>query len=79
MTDAQAMGYRLAIHPGACLGAAIMAVDAVLAKLKGVPPATANAGGGPMALFRRFGADEWDALRRRYDAEAVVTPTGPER
>jgi 2-methylisocitrate lyase-like PEP mutase family enzyme len=69
--DIARMGYRLAIYPGACLAPALMAVDAALAKLKGVAPAAAEEG-GPAALFRRFGADEWDALRRRLDAEPQV-------
>jgi len=70
--DAQAMGFRLAIYPGACLGPAIAAVDAALAKLKGGPAAASGSGATPMDLFRRFGADDWDALRRRLDAESVT-------
>ena len=69
--EAQAMGFKLAIYPGACLGPVIMTLDAALAKLKGGPAASVAAtGGGPMEAFRRFGADEWDALRRRFDAVA---------
>ena len=71
--EAQAMGYRLAIYPGACLGPVIVALDAALARLKGGPAAAAVAPGGtPMDAFRRFGADEWDALRRRFDGAAVT-------
>jgi len=65
------MGFRMAIYPGACLGPVIAALDAALAKLKGGPAVPAAASGGtPMDAFRRFGADEWDALRRRFDAVA---------
>ena len=71
-TDAQAMGYRLIIYPGACLAPVLVAVDAALSKLKGVA-SSANAEDGPAALFKRFGADEWDALRRRLiSAESAV-------
>ena len=66
--DAQAMGYRLAIYPGACLSPVVMAVDASLAKIRGAPPMAA-AEGGPAALFARMGSGEWDALRRSFDAE----------
>jgi len=69
--QAQAMGFRLAIYPGACLGPVILTLDAALAKLKGGPTAPiAASGGGPMEAFRRFGADEWDVLRRQFDTVA---------
>jgi len=68
--EARAMGFRLAIYPGACLGPVLVAVDAALARLKGETPAEGAKGGTPEDLFRRFGADEWDALRRRLDTEA---------
>ena len=67
--DAQAMGYRLAIYPGACLSPVVLAIDASLAKIKGVAPMAA-AEGGPAALFARMGSGEWDALRRTFDADA---------
>jgi 2-methylisocitrate lyase-like PEP mutase family enzyme len=66
---AQAMGYKLAIVPGLLLSAAIEAGDAALAALRStrtVPPVAASVG----ATFQRFGADDWDALRRRFDAGA---------
>ncbi len=70
--DAGAMGFRLAIYPGACLGPVIVTLDVALAKLKGGPAAPTVTGGGPAEAFRRFGADEWDALRRRYDAQQAA-------
>ena len=68
--EAQAMGFKLAIYPGACLGPVIVTLDAALAKLKGGPAPEAAAGRTPQDAFRRFGADEWDALRRRFDTGA---------
>jgi 2-methylisocitrate lyase-like PEP mutase family enzyme len=71
LAEAQALGYRLAILPGLLLRAVILAADQTLRGLKetGAPP-SAPAGAAPgaavAATFRRFGADEWDALRRRF-------------
>jgi len=67
--DARRLGYRLAIYPGACLGPVLTALDASLAKLRGVTR-EATAGATPAEVFRRFGADEWDALRRRFAGES---------
>lgn len=66
--DAQAMGFRLAIYPGACLSPVVMAIDASLAKIRGVAPMAAGEG-GPAALFARMGSGEWDALRRSFDSK----------
>jgi hypothetical protein len=71
LREAEAMGYRLAILPGLMLKAAIEAGDAALAELKAthLPPAvTASVA----QTFRRFGADEWDALRTRFNAGATM-------
>jgi 2-methylisocitrate lyase-like PEP mutase family enzyme len=65
MADAQALGYRLAIFPGLSLRNTIVAVDAALARLKANGIADAPApGASVLAGFQRFGADEWDRLRR---------------
>jgi 2-methylisocitrate lyase-like PEP mutase family enzyme len=75
--DAEAMGYKLAILPGLMLQATITAGDAALAQLKasGIVPAAQVPIG---ETFRRFGADEWDALRQRFNAGArAVTPAAP--
>lgn len=72
LRDAEAMGYKMAILPGVLLKAAIEAGDAALAELKAtsvVPPVTATVA----QVFRRFGADEWDALRVRFEAGASAT------
>ena len=78
MRQAEEMGYRLAILPGLMLVAAIGAGDAALAQLKatGVAPAAGQAVG---EVFRRFGADEWDALRQRFNAGARAIPSGQGR
>jgi len=74
LRDAEAMGYKLAILPGLMLQATITAGDAALAQVKAtgiVPPSPVSVG----ETFRRFGADEWDALRQRFNAGArAVTP-----
>lgn len=70
MQEAQALGYRLAILPGLLLSAMMVAADQALRAIKesGVPP-TAPKGTTVMDTFRRFGADEWNALRQRFAAE----------
>ena len=67
LRDVREMGYRLAIVPAATLVPAIVAIDAALAALRasGVVAQT-PAGLDVRALFRRFGADEWDAVRGEY-------------
>jgi 2-methylisocitrate lyase-like PEP mutase family enzyme len=61
------MGYRVAILPSLLLGAAVEAYDRALTGLlqSNAPPKSAGA-----SLvgdrFRRFGGDEWDALRTRF-------------
>lgn len=71
LRQAEEMGYKLAILPGLMLKAAIQAGDAALAELKQTftaPAVTANVA----QTFRRFGADEWDALRTRFNAGAPM-------
>jgi 2-methylisocitrate lyase-like PEP mutase family enzyme len=64
LADVAAMGYRVAILPGLLLLAVLDAGDAALFSLKqsGVAPVP-NAGASLRETFRRFGTDEWDALR----------------
>jgi 2-methylisocitrate lyase-like PEP mutase family enzyme len=67
--EAEAMGYKLAILPGLMLKAAIEAGDAALAELRSTGKAPAvNA--SVAQTFRRFGSDEWDALRQRLNSPA---------
>jgi 2-methylisocitrate lyase-like PEP mutase family enzyme len=67
LRDAQAMGYRIAILPGVLLKTVYGACDAALAALKEThrhPTPLFDA--SVQQAFRRFGADEWDALRTRF-------------
>ncbi|WP_083384464.1 isocitrate lyase/PEP mutase family protein [Cupriavidus sp. USMAHM13] len=76
LREAEAMGYKLAILPGLMLKAAIEAGDRALAELKAThsaPPVSA----GVAQTFRRFGADEWDALRQRFNAGAPALAIAP--
>ena len=60
MTEAQDMGFKLAIFPGLLLGAAVIGGDRALQILKGTdsPP---NLGSATIKdAFLRFGATEWD-------------------
>ena len=71
LREAETMGYKLAILPGLMLKAAIEAGDAALAALRAThtaPPITQSVA----QVFRRFGADEWDALRTRFNAGATM-------
>ena len=70
MPEAQALGYKLAILPALLLNAVIAAVDQALLALQetGATPSVPKT--AKIAdTFRRFGADEWDALRRRFTDE----------
>lgn len=77
LREAEAMGYKLAILPGLMLKAAIQAGDEALAELKATfiaPGVSASVG----QTFRRFGADEWDSLRQRFNAgERATNPDAP--
>jgi 2-methylisocitrate lyase-like PEP mutase family enzyme len=71
LRQAEEMGYKLAILPGLMLKAAIEAGDAALAELKRshqAPPVSQSV----VQTFRRFGADEWDALRTRFNAGVAM-------
>jgi 2-methylisocitrate lyase-like PEP mutase family enzyme len=61
------MGYRVAILPSLLLGAAVEAYDRALTGLleSNAPPKSTGAS-LVRDRFRRFGADEWDALRTRF-------------
>jgi 2-methylisocitrate lyase-like PEP mutase family enzyme len=69
--EAQRAGYKLAIVPGLLFKAVIGVCDSMLAELKarGRHPVLDT----PMTVgdaFRRVGAEEWDAVSRRFGAEA---------
>lgn len=69
LNDAEKMGYKLAILPTLLLRSVIGMCDELLGELKktNVFP-TPTGGMSPHEAFRRFGADEWDELRTKYDA-----------
>jgi 2-methylisocitrate lyase-like PEP mutase family enzyme len=72
LREAEAMGYKLAIVPGLLIKSVVGICDRMLAELKAshrhpVPVTEITV----PEMFRRFGADEWDALRARFRA----TPT----
>lgn len=67
LREAKTMGYKLAILPGLMLKAVLESGDAALAALNAThqsPAVTASVA----QVFRRFGADEWNGLRQRFDA-----------
>jgi 2-methylisocitrate lyase-like PEP mutase family enzyme len=67
LREAEAMGYKLAIVPGLLLKSVVGICDRALAELK-----TTHRHPTPIKemtvpeMFRRFGMDEWDALRDRF-------------
>jgi 2-methylisocitrate lyase-like PEP mutase family enzyme len=66
LAEAESMGYRIAICPGLLLGATMLAGDAALKELATTRKHPSGGGSGPADLFRRFGADEWDEIQRRF-------------
>lgn len=67
LDEAQAMGYRLAILPSLLLDATIQACDAALLSVRKNHRLMPPKGGATIAeTFRRFGADEWNELRTRF-------------
>jgi 2-methylisocitrate lyase-like PEP mutase family enzyme len=69
LREAEAMGYKLAIVPGMLIQSVVAVCDRMLAELKAghrhpVPVQEITVS----EMFRRFGADEWDALRDRFRA-----------
>jgi len=65
--DAEAMGYRVAIMPSLLLSTVMNACDAVLKSVRDNDRPPSSVGQMRVAdRFRRFGADDWDALRTRF-------------
>jgi len=67
LRDAEVMGYKLAIVPGLLIKSVVGICDEMLAELKArhSHPLPVKEITVP-EMFRRFGADEWDALRDRF-------------
>ena len=72
MGDVQAMGYRLAILPGIALQAVVEACVAAFDTLKATQLPPVGGGLKPQDLFRRVGAEEWDALRRQFQSQSTT-------
>jgi carboxyvinyl-carboxyphosphonate phosphorylmutase len=67
LREAEAMGYKLAIVPGLLIKSVVGICDKVLAELRTAhrhPPLVKEI--TVPEMFRRFSADEWDALRTRF-------------
>jgi carboxyvinyl-carboxyphosphonate phosphorylmutase len=67
LREAEAMGYKFAIVPGLLLQSVVGICDQMLVGLRSTgrhprPPKEITVS----EMFRRFGADEWDALRGRF-------------
>lgn len=69
--DAEAMGYRLAIMPSLLLSTVMNACDAVLQTVRTTDRPPSSVGQMRVAdRFRRFGADDWDSLRTRFQVQS---------
>jgi len=69
LREAERMGYKLAIIPALLIKSVVGICDRMLAELKAShchPPPVKEI--TVPEMFRRFGADEWDALRERFRA-----------
>ncbi len=71
--DAQALGFRMMILPGALLQPILLGGDAALKRLRdeGGPTAPSGADAGVREFFRRFGADQWSELSRSFQKQDV--------
>jgi 2-methylisocitrate lyase-like PEP mutase family enzyme len=63
--DLERLGFRLAIYPGALLGAVAGAMATALARMSGREP-TAASPAGVVEIFRLVGLDSWLELGERY-------------
>jgi len=67
LNHAEVLGYKLAIVPGLLIKSVVGICDKMLSELKAThrhPPPIKEM--TVPEMFRRFGADEWDALRERF-------------
>jgi len=67
LRHAEALGYKLAIVPGLLIKGIVGICDKMLSELRAThrhPPPIKEI--TVPEMFRRFGADEWDALRERF-------------
>ncbi|MBO0833110.1 MAG: isocitrate lyase/PEP mutase family protein [Actinobacteria bacterium] len=85
LTDLATWGYRIAIFPSLLITPVVAACEEALTALAltvpgqaagpGSPTEAGDLAGGPAALFRRVGAEEWDRLRERYGEPDNVSVT----
>ncbi len=71
LRQAEEWGYKMAILPGLMFMAGLKAGDEALAALKATLIAP-DSSESVAQLFRRFGADEWEELRTRFNAGATM-------
>ena len=71
LREAERYGYKLAILPAVMIQATITAGEAALKSIRETMQAP-NSDEQIGQVFRRFGAEEWDALRARFNAGAAA-------
>jgi 2-methylisocitrate lyase-like PEP mutase family enzyme len=77
LREAEAMGYKLAIVPGLLIQSVVGICDRMLAKLRADHRHPRLVGEITVReMFRRFGADEWDALRGRFHVDPAMREGG---
>ncbi len=69
LRDAQSLGYRLAILPSLLLSAIVVAADDVLQAVKAGTMPDVPHSANITEVFRRFGADDWNALGQKFVSE----------
>ncbi len=73
--QAQELGYRLTILPALVIGTVVARVAEALSELRETSKHPAIPGGiRPQDIFRHVGAEAWDALRGRFQAEIKQHP-----
>ena len=66
LSDAEAMGYKIAILPSLIYRNGLGATEAILAELATGKMPTPMGDISPIEGFRKFGADDWDKLRTAF-------------
>ena len=62
-SEAQRLGYRIAIHPGLSLLAVVAGVEAALEDLRSAADVAPPPPDTLAAFYRKLGSDDWDAIR----------------
>jgi 2-methylisocitrate lyase-like PEP mutase family enzyme len=71
ISELERLGFKIAIFPAVCMGAAIPAMERALASLKEretdwPDEASASPPLSPMDIFRKVGFDWWSDIERKY-------------